>query len=205
MKRILQINSSLHGAGGESSRLASEFAAALQARTGAALSVRDLTEDPVPHLTAARFAAFTTAPAERTPEQQAVAAYSDALIEELRQSDVIVLGLPMYNFNLPSSLKAYFDHIARAGVTFRYTEKGPEGLLKNKKVYVFAARGGSYVGTPADSQTAYVRHFLGFLGMTEVEFIYAEGLAAGETQRQQSLSQARDTIAALAPVLVAAA
>jgi FMN-dependent NADH-azoreductase len=205
MNRILQINSSLHGAQGESSRLATAFAAVLQQRTGAALTVRDLAENPVPHLDAARFAAFIAKPEQRTPEQQAVAAYSDALIEELRHADVIVLGLPMYNFSLPSSLKAYFDHIARAGITFRYTEKGPEGLLKNKKVYVFAARGGAYVGTPADSQTAYVRHFLGFLGMTDVEFVYAEGLAMGETPRQQSLSQARDTIAALAPALVAAA
>ena len=92
-------------------------------------------------------------------------AYSDALIDELKQADVIVLGLPMYNFGVPSQLKAYFDHIARAGVTFSYTAEGPVGLLTGKKVYVFAARGGLYAGTPLDTQTSYVRDFLRFLGI----------------------------------------
>ncbi len=105
----------------------------------------------------------------------------------------------MYNFGVPSTLKAYFDHVARAGVTFRYTEKGPVGLLTGKKAYVFAARGGLYAGTPRDTQTAYVRDFLAFLGITEVEFVYAEGLAIGETQRQAALSKAYDAIEKLAP------
>ena len=103
--------------------------------------------------TAERFGAFLAKPEERSAAQQAVVAYSDALIDELKRADVIVLGLPMYNFGVPSTLKAYFDHIARAGVTFRYTEKGPVGLLTGKKAYVFATRGGLYAGTPLDTQT----------------------------------------------------
>jgi len=117
-------------------------------------------------------------------------AYSDTLIDELKQADVIVIGLPMYNFGVPSQLKAYFDHIARAGVTFKYTEKGPVGLLTGKKVYVFAARGGLYAGTPLDTQTSYVRDFLRFLGMTDVEFVYAEGLAISPQSKETGLAKA---------------
>src|SRR5262249_31896699 len=159
---ILQINSSLFGEGGQSSQLATALVEQLL-RPGDRLIQRDLASEPIPHLTAERFAAFITAPEQRTIEQQREAAYSDALIDELRAADVIVLGLPMYNFGVPSALKAYFDHVGRAGVTFRYGEKGPEGLLTGKKAYVLATRGGVYQGTPADTQTAYVRHFLAFI------------------------------------------
>ena len=100
----------------------------------------------------------------------------------------------MYNFGVPSMLKAYFDHIARAGVTFRYTEKGPVGLLTGKKAYVFATRGGIYAGTPRDTQTAYVRDFLAFLGITDVEFVYAEGLAISEASKTASLAKARESL-----------
>jgi FMN-dependent NADH-azoreductase len=110
----------------------------------------------------------------------------------------VVIGLPMYNFGVPSQLKAYFDHIARAGVTFGYTEKGPVGLLTGKKVYVFAARGGQYVGTPIDTQTSYVRDFLAFLGMSDVQFVYAEGLAISAESRQAGLAKAAAEIARLA-------
>ena len=133
-------------------------------------------------------------PEERNAEQQAAVAYSDALIDELRRADVIVLGLPMYNFGVPSQLKAYFDHIARAGVTFRYTEKGAEGLVTGKKAYVFAARGGLYAGTPLDTQTAYIRDFLRLLGITDVEFVYAEGLNISETSKNAALAQAARAI-----------
>jgi FMN-dependent NADH-azoreductase len=125
-------------------------------------------------------------------------AYSDALIDELRQAEMIVLGLPMYNFGVPSQLKAYFDHIARAGVTFNYTEKGPVGQLTGKKVYVFATRGGLYAGTPMDTQTRYVRDFLGFIGMSDVEFVYAEGLAVSPQSREAGLAKAVAEIARLA-------
>ena len=104
----------------------------------------------------------------------------------------------MYNFGVPSQLKAYFDHIARAGVTFKYTEKGPVGMLSGKKVYVFAARGGLYAGTPLDTQTNYVRDFLRFLGMTDVEFVYAEGLAISPQSKEEGLAKAAAEIARLA-------
>ncbi|HET7731730.1 MAG TPA: FMN-dependent NADH-azoreductase [Usitatibacter sp.] len=209
MKNLLQIQASMFEAGGQSSRLAAEFVDAWRARTGGTVVVRDIGREPVPHLTAERFQALLAKPEERTPSQQAVAGFSDTLIAELRRADVIVLGLPLYNFGVPSTLKAYFDHIARSGVTFRYTEKGPEGLLTGKKAYVLAARGGLYQGTPLDTQTPYVRDFLRFVGIADVEFVYAEGLAMGDAARDRSLAQARAAIAAIAageaaPIAVAA-
>ena len=165
----------------------------------AKLILRDLARDPVPHLDADRFGAFIARPEARTLQQDAFVAYSDGLIGELKQADVIVLGLPMYNFGVPSTLKAYFDHVARAGVTFNYTATGPVGLLTGKTVYIFATRGGMYVGTPRDTQTGYVRDFLAFLGMTDVEFVYAEGLAISEASKSASLAKARDTLKQLVP------
>jgi len=159
---------------------------------------RDLAANPIPHLTAERFGAFTTPADQRSAEQQAVVAESDALIDELRAAEVVVLGLPLYNFGMPSTLKAYIDHIARAGETFRYTATGPVGLLGGRKVRVFAARGGLYAGTPLDTQTDYLRNFLAFLGITDVEFIYAEGLAMGDETREAGLSQAHSRVSALA-------
>ena len=199
MNTLLQINASLFSGNGQSSRLADEFVATWRAaHPGGEVLKRDLASDPVPHLTAERFGAFLAKPEERTDAQRAVASHSDALIDELRRADTIVIGLPMYNFGVPSTLKAYFDHVARAGVTFRYTAKGPQGLLTGKKVYVFATRGGAYSGTPLDTQTGYVRDFLRFLGMDEVEFVYAEGLAMGEAGKDASLARASQEIAALA-------
>jgi FMN-dependent NADH-azoreductase len=188
--KILQIKSSVFNGNGQSSRLAEEFVAGLREQHPEAnLIQRDLVADPVPHLDGARAGAFFAKPEERTPEQRAVIAYSDALIDELRRADVLVLGLPMYNFGVPSQLKAWFDHIARAGVTFKYTEKGAVGLLTGKKAYVFATRGGVYGDN--DSQTQFVRQFLGFLGITDVEFVYAEGLAISPESRNNSLIAAQ--------------
>lgn len=199
MKSLLQLNTSLFSTGGQSSQLADRFVAAWRANNPQAdVIVRDLAGDPLPHLDAERFLAFIAAAEERTPRQQALVAESDALIDELRRAEVIVLGLPMYNYGIPSTLKAYFDHIARAGVTFRYTATGPEGLLSGKKVYVFAARGGIYVGTPRDSQTTYVRDFLGLIGITDVEFVYAEGLNLGEPSKHAALAGAHERLQQLA-------
>lgn len=199
MTTLLQLNTSLFSHRGQSSQLADRFVAGWSVKhpTGRVIT-RDLAADPVPHLDAQRFSAFTTPAESRDAAQQVVAAQSDALIAELQSAEVIVLGLPMYNFGIPSQLKSYFDHVARAGITFRYTAQGPEGLLKNKKAYVFAARGGLYEGTPLDTQTNYVRDFLRFVGIAEVEFIYAEGLAMGEQRRVDALAQANDSIARLA-------
>jgi FMN-dependent NADH-azoreductase len=194
MKTFLHLTSSLFGDGGQSSRLSAEFVAA---QPGARVIARDLARNPVPHLDAERFGAFLSKPEGRTPAQQRVLAESDALVAELKAADTIVLGLPMYNFGVPSQLKAWFDHVARAGVTFKYTDKGSVGLLTGKQAYVFAARGGWYAGTPKDTQASYVRDFLAFLGITEVKFIFAEGLAISEASRTQSLAAARNALRAL--------
>ena len=199
MTTLLKINASLFSSQGQSSQLAERFVAArLAATPGLKVISRDLGAEPVPHLDAARFLSFVAKPEERSAEQRAVVAYSDALIEELRQADEIVIGLPMYNFGVPSTLKAWFDHIARAGVTFRYTATGPEGLLTGKKVTIFAARGGLYAGTPKDSQTTYVRDFLAFIGITDVEFVYAEGLNMGDESKAAALTAAHGKLAELA-------
>jgi len=196
MKTILQLDSSIFSDGGQSSTLASELVAQLRGH-GAEVIRRDLARDPVPHLDAERFAAFISSKEKRTSGQEQLVAYSDGLVAELKRADVIVLGLPMYNFGLPSTLKAYFDHVARAGVTFKYTDKGAVGLLGGKKAYVFAARGGLYQGTPRDTQTGYVRDFLAFLGITDVQFVYAEGLAISEASKTRSLAAARNALRAL--------
>jgi FMN-dependent NADH-azoreductase len=188
--RILQIKSSVFNGEGQSSRLADELVELLRARNpGAEVIERDLVADPVPHLDGARVAAFFAKPGQRTAEQQALIAYSDALIAELRRADTLVLGLPMYNFGVPSQLKAWFDHLARAGETFKYTEQGAVGLLKGKKAYVLATRGGMYHGK--DAETQFVREFLAFIGITDVEFVYAEGLAMGEDSRNKAIAAAQ--------------
>ena len=196
---ILQIKSSLFGDEGQSSQLANEFVAALLDRhPGAELRVRDLVRDPVPHLDSERLQALG-AKDRASPEQQAVVGLSDTLIEELRRADVLVLGLPMYNFGVPSQLKAWYDHIARAGVTFRYTEKGPEGLLTGKRAYIFAARGGEYAASGDDWQAQFVRVILGFIGMTDVQFVFAEGLAISEARKEASIAAARSALRKLVP------
>ena len=194
-KTLLQVNASLFSDAGQSSVLANEFVAGWQQRNpGSTLIVRDLAREPVPHLTAERFQAFLAKSGERTAAQRAEVALSDTLIDELKRADIIVLGVPLYNFDVPSTLKAYFDHIGRAGVTFRYTEKGPVGLLTGKKMYVFAARGGIYAGGPFDIQSAYLKNFLGLIGITAVEFVYAEGLAISAASKEAAMALARKTI-----------
>ena len=207
MTTILQINSSLHGEGAQSSRLASEFVAALRGSperkgatpvAGSRVIVRDLSSAPTPHLTAERLTALSTAAAERTLDQQRIVTESDELIDELKRADVVVIGLPMYNFGLPSAFKAWIDHISRGRRTFRYTAKGPEGLLRNiEHCWVIAARGGQYHGTPLDTQTPYLATMLGFLGIAAPTFIYAEGMARPDL-RDDSLASARHTIEQLA-------
>ena len=198
MSTLLEIHSSINGERSASSMLVRTYVDAWRGRNadGRVIS-RDVYAEPLPHLDAERFGAFITPPAERDARQQEHVASSDALIEELRLADTIALGLPMYNFSVPSALKAWMDHVARAGETFRYTENGPVGLLEGKRAIVFAARGGRYAGTDADSQTPFVRTFLGFLGIKDVKFIYAEGLAMGDGAREESLDAALDQIRGL--------
>ncbi len=194
---ILQINSSARRADANSTRLASLIAGRLLDRhPDARLTLRDLAVTPHPVLDEQTLGALFTPAAQRTPEQAARVALDDALIAEVQAADVLVLGVPMYNFSVPVQLKSWIDAIARAGVTFRYTANGPEGLLKDKTVYVALARGGRYRGTETDTQVPYLRTVLGFLGMKDVRFIYAEGLAMGEDGARQGFAEAEADLAA---------
>jgi len=199
MATLLQINSSLSGDQGHSSYLSNQFRTRWRERNpNGRVIVRDLARQPIPHLDAERLHAFITPADKRSPAQQEIVDYSDQLIDELRQADVVVFGVPMYNFGVPSTLKAYFDHVARSGETFRYTSEGPQGLLEDKPVYIMATRGGIYEGTDADTQTGYINTFLGFLGLTQTHFVYAEGLAMGEERQTETLRKAEHTITDLA-------
>lgn len=194
--KILQINASARSVGANSTRLADAVTARLLAQhPNAVVELRDLASDPHPVLDEPALGALFTPAEQRTPEQAARVALDDALIAQVQSADAIVLGVPMYNFGVPVQLKTWIDAIARVGVTFRYTEKGPEGLLKGKKVYVALARGGLYRDTPADSQTPYLKNVLAFLGMTEVEFIFAEGLAMGADSASKAFAEAEARLA----------
>ena len=181
---VLQVNSSArvfeNDQGSVSTRLANELSARLLAdNPGATLTVRDLARQPQPVLDEAALGALFTPAEARSPEQAARVALDDALIAEIQAADVVVLGVPMYNFGVTAQLKNWIDAIARARVTFQYTEKGPVGLLTGKTVYAVLSRGGIHRGTERDSQVPYLKSVLGFLGMTDVRFIFAEGLASG--------------------------
>ena len=193
---ILQINASARQ-GANSTRVADSIVARLRKDDpSASLTLRDLARNPHPILDEVALGALFTPADQRTPEQAARVALDDALIAEVQAADVIVLGVPMYNLGVPVQFKSWIDAIARAGVTFRYTEKGPEGLLKGKTVYVGLARGGRYRDTPFDTQVPYLKTVLGFLGITDVRFIFAEGLNMGPEAAQQGFAQAEADIAA---------
>ncbi|MCF7518594.1 FMN-dependent NADH-azoreductase [Pseudoalteromonas sp. L21] len=192
MKKVLVLNSSLNGENGNSTKLTNTFVSQLTEQDQVAITVRDLSSDAIDHLTQTEMAAWMTDVNERSDEQKALAAISDELIGELNDNDLIVIGMPMYNFGIPSTFKTWIDRIARAGITFKYTEQGAVGLLENKKVVVLAARGGVYQGSDIDTQTKYLKDVLGFVGMTDVDFIYAEGLAMPGAE--QSLEAAQENI-----------
>lgn len=206
MTRILYLQASIFGEDGQSSQLARQFIEGYRARhPGTAVMTRDLIRDGVPHLDLERASALRGFATELNATQKAILARSDALIEELQSTDLVVIGLPMYNFGVPTQFKAWFDHIARARVTFKYTETGSVGLLEDKPVRVFAAHGGIHVGRPEETTTAFVRHILAFIGLTDVKFIYAEGLNMSEDVKLQSLRRARAEIAAQLEALAAPA
>ncbi len=198
--KVLQINASARREGANSTKLANTVVERLvAANPGANVTLRDLAATPVTILDEVALGALFTAAEQRTAEQAAVVAEYDALIAEVQAHDAIVLGVPMYNFGVPVQLKAWIDAIARAGVTFRYTQNGPEGLIQGKTVYVALARGGLYRGTANDSQVPYLKAVLGFLGLKDVRFIYAEGLNMGPEAAAKGFAQAEaDLVAALA-------
>lgn len=193
--KILQINSSARAENSHSTRLATILVERLHAaQPQATLTVRDLGRTPHPMLDEAALQALFSPAEQRTPEQAARVAQDDALIAEIQAADLVVLGVPMYNFGVPAQLKNWIDAISRAQVTFRYTANGPEGLLTGKKVYIALTRGGLYRNTPNDTQTPYLKTFFGFLGMTDVQFVYAEGLAMGPEAEQDALASALSQI-----------
>ncbi len=198
--KILQINSSIRRENANSTRVADSIVARLKAKNpSATVSVRDLGCTPHPLLdTAALEALFTPAEA-RSAEQAARVALDDALINELFAADIIVLGVPMYNFGVTVQLKSWLDAISRNGVTFRYTENGPQGLVTGKKVFLALARGGRYQGTSTDSQTPYLKTILGFLGMSDVVCIHSEGLNMGPEAVKQGFAEAEKELLAALP------
>ena len=198
MANVLYINSSVRTSGSLSRQLSSEFVSKWKAAHPADNIVeRDLATSPVPHLTEEMMGAFFTPAEQRSAEQSQTVKLSDTLVDEVEAADIIVIGAPMYNFSVPSTLKAYIDHIARAGRTFKYGANGAEGLLKNKKVVVFTASGGVYSEGPAsgfDFLATYLRAVLGFLGITDISFIRAEGVAMGEQAVADTLAKSRKSI-----------
>lgn len=198
MSTLLEIHSSINGDQSASSSLVRDYVSAWKERhPDGRVITRDLSASPIPHLDGARFGAFLTSADERDAAQAADVAQSDELVGEIQAADTIVLGIPMYNFSVPSTFKAWMDHVARAGITFRYTENGPVGLLEGKRAVVIATRGGVHAGGDTDAQTPLLRTFLGFLGIDDVEFVYAEGLAMGDDARKAALDGARDQVSSL--------
>ncbi len=198
MKNLLVIKSSLFDGAGQSSQLADAFVQRWsESHPEGSAVTRDLAANPLPHLSAEEVSGWQADADQLSETQTKALAVSDELIAELRQADAVVLALPMYNFTVPSTFKAWMDRVARAGVTFRYTENGPEGLLDPKPLFVFCARGGQYSGTANDTQTRLIEMFFGMLGFKDIHFTYAEGLAFGEEAASAALEQARSRIAAL--------
>lgn len=205
MNHLLIVTSSLSGTSSQSNRLVERYARRLEAANpGLTITRRDVGQNPVPPLDGERLLARTLPPAERSVAQARLVAESDALIAELKAADVVLIGAPMYNFTVPSQLKSWFDHVARAGVTFRYTSAGPEGLLAGKRAVILTTRGGRHQGQPRDHVVPYVETMLAFIGIHDVEVVYAEGLALGDDARLQSLAAAEARIDALTATAIAA-
>ncbi|HZG07548.1 MAG TPA: FMN-dependent NADH-azoreductase [Allosphingosinicella sp.] len=203
MTKVLILDSAATGDQSVSRKLVDQLVAGLSARAGGADIVRrDIGAEPIPHLTADTVFAIRSNEASTDAGREALA-LSDRLIAELRDADVLVIGAPMYNFGIPSTLKAWFDHVLRARITFRYTEKGPEGLVTGKKAIVVESRAGLYSEGPQaamDSQEPHLRTLLAFMGIENVAFVRAERLAFGPEAAEASLAQATDELRALALV-----
>ncbi|MGL6017630.1 MAG: FMN-dependent NADH-azoreductase, partial [Gibbsiella quercinecans] len=173
MSNVLVLKSSILATYSQSNQLADFFVEQWSAtHSGDTITVRDLAADPVPVLDGELVNILRPSDAPLSPRQQEALALSDKLIAELQANDIIVIAAPMYNFNISTQLKNYFDLIARAGVTFRYTENGPEGLVKGKRAIILTSRGGIHKGTPTDLVEPYLRLFLSFIGITDVEFVF---------------------------------
>ncbi|MDW6005355.1 FMN-dependent NADH-azoreductase [Vibrio mangrovi] len=194
MSHVLALKSSILGEYSQSGKLLDAY---LEKFNGAEITLRDLAANPLPVLD------FSVATALRSAEglseeQQAIVNLSDQLIAEIKAADTIVIAAPMYNFTIPTQLKNWFDLIARAGVTFQYTEAGVQGLIENKKVIVITTRGGIHLGGATDNVTPYLKTILGFIGITDVEFAYAEALNMGDEPAAQGIATAKGQLEAIA-------
>ncbi|UTW13306.1 FMN-dependent NADH-azoreductase [Marinobacterium rhizophilum] len=193
MTKVLVIQSSALNETSNTRLLTTKLLARLGRDAQIAVTTRDLAQDQLPHITDQTLGAFFTPADQRSDEQNAIIALSDTLVGELMDTDILIIAAPMYNFGVPSTLKAYFDHIARAGVTFKYTETGPVGLVQNKQAYIVTATGGIHAGTPRDFVAPYVETFLGFIGINAVETFAAEGMSMPD-MKDQSLNQVMSAI-----------
>ncbi|SFP19493.1 FMN-dependent NADH-azoreductase [Ectopseudomonas composti] len=199
MSRILVIESSARQQGSVSRELTQQFIANWQtAHPADQIQVRDLAAEPVPHLDATLLGGWMTPSEQQSDAEKAALARSNQLTDELLAADVLVLAAPMYNFAIPSTLKAWLDHVLRAGVTFKYTDTGPQGLLTGKRAFVLTARGGIYAGSGLDHQEPYLRQALAFIGIHDVQFIHAEGLNMGAEFSEKGLAQAKAKLAEVA-------
>jgi FMN-dependent NADH-azoreductase len=197
--KILRLDSSIFGAGGASTQLNEQLVESLRNRYGEVeVFHRDLAQNPLPHFTVDFVQALGKAPSERTPEENQQVALADQLIDELQQADVLVVGAPMYNFSIPSTLKTWMDYVARAGTTFQYTAAGPQGLLNGTRVFISASRGGQHKDQATDSVVPLLQNFFSLLGLADVAVIYAEGLNMGEDTRARALAEAAQAINSVA-------
>jgi FMN-dependent NADH-azoreductase len=198
MNNVLRVSSSILGENSASSLLTQELVEALAGKNESFIvTERNFSQTPIPHLDEQWLQALHADADSRSTEQQAKVAFSDGLIDEVIAADTLIIALPMYNFTVPSMLKAWIDHVARAGVTFAYTEQGPKGLLKDKKVYLVASTGGVHEVGVSDFLRPYMKLVMGFIGLTDVEIITASGLNLGPEQREAGLNAARKQIASL--------
>lgn len=199
MAQVLVIESSARQQGSVSRQLTEQFIARWRvAHPTDRIEVRDLAVEQVPHLDANLLGGWMTPAEQQSEAEQAALALSNRLTDELLAADVLVLAAPMYNFTIPSTLKAWLDHVLRAGVTFKYTESGPQGLLSGKRAFVLTARGGIYAGGSMDHQEPYLRQALGFVGIHDVSFIHAEGLNLSASHLEQALAGAKAQLAEVA-------
>ncbi len=199
MNKILRVSSSILGSNSASAMLIEELIEAINTHgEDVTVNERSFSETPIPHLDEQWIQALSTQEKERTLQQKEKVAFSDELIAEVMDADTLVIALPMYNFTVPSMLKAWVDHIARAGVTFAYTEQGPKGLLKDKKVYLVATMGGQHEIGVSDFLRPYMKLIMGFIGLTDVEIITASGLNMGPEPREAGLKAAREEIKQIA-------
>ena len=190
--KTLHIDASARKGDSVTRKLSAQLVGRLAGNNGQ-VTYRDVSEG-LPFIDEAKIAAYFTAPGERTDEHRMAIALSDTIVSELKNNDILVIGVPIYNFSMPASLKAWADLAARVGETFRYTATGPEGLLENKKAYVVIASGGTRVDSQIDFLTPWLRHFLGFIGIKDVTVISADALNqdfdAGLAQAEQQLAAA---------------